>query len=155
MSNLDGYRNPYAPPTADLGGSDVSLHRRFAWKIYLLLMIVLMALLFAFEGAQWIQTADVIDLAVFAIATVGLFGFAYRRRIGSRTFWSMWLPVEVVWDFAVLLAIEPAGFAYRFPDGERTAVFSVETAVGVLLVLPLYIALYRYAFRSPELWAAV
>ena len=148
--NHEQGRNPYTPPGADLADLELTPGRRIGWKVYLWLMVTLSAIALALFG-QSMQTADLAALAVTAVALVGLFGLAYRRRIGSRFFWRLWLPCEVVWDLAVVLVLTPAGLANQFPGTPTSA---VEEVAGLAILLPLYVGLYRYAYRSRELWSA-
>ena len=81
---------------------------------------------------------------------VGVFGYAYSRPIGQRRWWVAWLPIQVSWDAFVTFVLGPQGLAYAMPDAEPLT--AAENLGAVLILVPLYSALYLYAFRSPQLW---
>lgn len=82
--------------------------------------------------ANWVLTA------VLLVAT---WGYALRRPIGPRHYWR---PAFWVLLFATLVTMVPAALSGR----------SALIVVGALLpfVVPAFVATYRYAYRSPELW---
>lgn len=78
---------------------------------------------------------------------VGVFGFAFSRTILNRRLWQIWLPGVVIWDSAVLTEEylhEPMAVDSWF--------ILAYVLVGVILVLPEYVALYLYGYRSNLLW---
>ena len=76
-----------------------------------------------------------------AALLTALWGYALQRRIGSAGYWRavFWL---VLFANAVMLVPVMLG------DG-TVAMF---TATLTLLIVPAYLAAYRYAYRSPDLW---
>jgi hypothetical protein len=84
--------------------------------------------------ANWVLTV------VLLVAT---WGYALRKPLGPRHYWR---PAFWVLLFATLVTILPAALAGR----------AAMIVVGVLLtfVAPAFVAAYRYAYRSPELWPA-
>jgi hypothetical protein len=72
-----------------------------------------------------------------------LWGFALRRRIGSERYWraAFWLVL-----FANSVMLIPVLLGDR-----AVALF---TAALTLLIVPAYVAAYRYAYRSSELWTS-
>ncbi len=142
--------SPYTPPSSGVTGQ-VPVGRRLGWKTYLWLLVAASALVFPVLGFGWMQLLDWMDLALTAVGMIGLFGFAYRRPVGSGAFWRRWLPFQLLWDAAIVLFIIPAGLAYQIPGEEPSS--AVENIVSFALLIPLYIALYRYGYRSPEIWS--
>ncbi len=154
MSHSGSDHNPFAAPGAELGVARPR-GRRIGWKIYLWVMVALLAALYASLGIAWMQPMDVIDFCAAGLGLVGLFGFAYRRRIGNRSLWRAWLPFQVLWDFAVVVILTPAGLASQLPGSEApSSAVSLENLVGLLVLVPLYAALYLYGHRSPKVWAS-
>ena len=76
-----------------------------------------------------------------AALLTALWGYALQRRIGSERYWRavFWL---VLFANAVMLVPVLLG-------GGAVAMF---TAALTLLIVPAYLAAYRYAYRSPDLW---
>ena len=151
--------NPYTPPSAELGGGRVEDDgsRRIGWKIFAFALLGLsVASLFLYEPG-WLQSADVLDLALSCVSLAGVFGYAFRRAFGARGFWAVWLPFQIVWDALFNFLLTPAGLAGSVPGedpmGTLETVF-VYLFVYTLICVPLYIALYRYAHRSSGLWAS-
>lgn len=72
-----------------------------------------------------------------------LWGFALRRRIGSERYWraAFWLVL-----FANSVMLIPVLLGDR-----AVALF---TAALTLLIVPAYVAAYRYAYRSSDLWTS-
>jgi len=151
MSHPEPDHNPFAAPGAELEMAGPR-RRRIGWKIYLFAMLGLLVPFYASMGVAWMQPMDIIDVCATSLGLVGLFGFAYRRRIGNRSFWRAWLPAQVLWDLALILILAPAGLANQFPDAEVSTTV-LEDLVGLLVLVPLYAALYLYGHRSSEVWA--
>ena len=78
-----------------------------------------------------------------AALLTALWGFALRRRIGSERYWraAFWLVL-----FANSVMLIPVLLGDR-----AVALF---TAGLTLLIVPAYLAAYRYAYRSAELWTS-
>jgi hypothetical protein len=76
-----------------------------------------------------------------AALLTALWGYALQHRIGSERYWraAFWL---VLFANAVMLVPVLLG-------GGAVAMF---TAALTLLIVPAYLAAYRYAYRSPDLW---
>ena len=91
---------------------------------------------------------DLLNSALFGMGLVGLWGYINDLRIGWRLFWVAFFvfsSAAVGYLLLVLLA-EPA----MRGDSEAWIIL----AVGVALAFPQWLAWWRYAFRSPHLWAA-
>ena len=144
-----GVDNPYRTPGS--AASPQAPGRRLLWKLYSWLIALAYALVFLAEGVRWMQALDVVDTGATAVGLAGLFAYAYRRRLASTAFWKGWLPLQVGWDLLVLLQLEPLGLMYQFAETDPSSAVA-DTIIGILLLLPLYFALFRYAFRSPEIW---
>jgi hypothetical protein len=124
------------------------MNPRRGWRIYFWIMAALLAVFvvvgFIKPGSE--PLLDVVDYLVSAFTLVGLFGYAYSRRIWSQGAWRVALPIVVIWEFV--------NTARGLTKGDLGNV--VEAAIYVALifaiVVPAYVALYRYGYRSPELW---
>jgi hypothetical protein len=79
--------------------------------------------------------------ALSAALLTALWGYALQRPIGSERYWRMafWLVL-----FANLVMLVPVLLA-----GGSVALV---TAGLTLLIVPAYLAAFRYAYRSPNVW---
>jgi hypothetical protein len=87
---------------------------------------------------------EILDYLVSAIGLIGLFGFAYRRRIWRRRIWMLWGVLLPVWSIVMGLWVYPR----QNGTGVQMMYFLV-----LPLAVPQYLALIRYGYRSPELWS--
>ena len=78
-----------------------------------------------------------------AALLTALWGYALQRRIGSEIYWrtAFWLVL-----FANAVMLIPVLL------GDRTV--AMFTAALTLLIVPAYLAAYRYAYRSTGLWTS-
>ncbi len=98
------------------------------------------------EAANISRAREVTALALgnwtlSAALLTALWGYALQRRIGSERYWRavFWL---VLFANAVMLVPVLLG----------SGAVAVFTAALTLLIVPAYLAAYRYAYRSPDLW---
>lgn len=116
-----------------------------AWTAYAAL---LSAAVVAGEVAN-LRTGGAVDFrtlanwVVTAVLLVATWGYALQRPFGSQRYWSgaSWVVLG-----ASLVTIVPAALA------GSTALIMV--AVLLPLVVPALYAMFRYAYRSPQVWAA-
>jgi hypothetical protein len=108
------------------------------WKFYFWLFSIVIA-------ASWIQLGfvkltahDIIDIPVTVLGLVGLFGFAYRRRIGFAVIWRVLSVAVLAWDIY-----------YNLQAGRTLTPF----ASVLLITAPCYVALVLYGYRSRSLWS--
>ena len=130
------------------------MHRRWYWKIYLLLWAGLLVAGGCLMFYRWDETepldrwTQLAAMPMYVVQIVGLYGFVYQRRIASPRVW-MWVIgvtlLELIWT-AYPIAVETE--AFLAPDWFLVAWASV----AITLSLPLLIGLCIYAFRSEQLW---
>ncbi len=121
------------------------------WKAYFWLMSLLLAVALALEFAEPsdVSLIDVIDYLSSGFSLIAVFGYAYSRALINPGTWRIWLPIVVVWDIVVLarqVVKEDIGF-----DAWTLAAMIV---FGSILVIPEYVAVYRYGNRRLALWAS-
>ena len=121
------------------------------WKIYFCCLTLLLAALYVLTFAYFLPNssasmniAHYFDLPISIAALVGLYGYAFRKRIGHPNFWKVWLVVIVLWDMFYNLVL--SGWTHL----ARVDMIIFLLVYGILL--PEYFALYMYGFRSDELW---
>ncbi len=144
-------KNPYQPPQAVLDQSITAIPGRRLWKVYFWFLFAVLLLgypiLFS-EGSP--QVLDIVDIVPTITGLVGLFAFAYTRKVGQRQFWSLFLPLIIVYDLVLDFILEPMGLVYQFARQEPTT--ATDLVLAYLFALPEYVALYLYAYRSPAVW---
>jgi hypothetical protein len=141
--------DPYRPPTSDLVMGQRA-PASWGWKLYFAVLALLLVGLLPELGVAWIQLPDALDFAVAGVGLVGLCGYAWGRAFGMPSFWRGWVVFQPLWDVFIALVASPRGWAQVVPDMEASSVG--EELFGLIVVVPLYIALFRYAFRSPDVW---
>ena len=109
------------------------------WKVYFWLVALLWVISITDITWQVLSLRDAINIPLSWIALVGVFGYAYRRKLISQNFWKFCFFLIVGWDVLYFSALT------EFTKGQ----------MGILLVLglPQYIALYLYGLRSTPLWS--
>jgi len=128
--------------------------QRRLWKGYFFLMVALtiggyVLPFFVPAEPSGEEFEDLVLLPLYIAQLVGLFGFAYWRAIGTRRIWK-WIFGATVLETAWMLY----GFIRETPPSELGSFFMIGLTVTIVpLVVLLFLALYSYAFRAPDLWA--
>jgi hypothetical protein len=143
--------NPFAPPAGaaeltDRPAGDVGWWwRPYCWLVLLSLGYAVVA------NLSQPNTLELVQIPVYAVGALGLTGYTYRRRRFGRRFWVAWFPLQLGVDL-----VEIALSMWGWTDG-GTRMMPARTAplwaVGLVFTMPLYVALFRYAFRSGALWS--
>lgn len=140
--------DPYKTPRSDVEIDEMPV-RALWWKIYFAVYVLLIIasvpdLLFV-EGAGFI---DWVYLLFLLASVTGLFGYVFMKRIVTP---QVWLPV--------LIAVFLADIAYPFVTGIDLSagmsgeVYLAASAIGWLLSLPNYVALYLYSKPGNPIWS--
>lgn len=130
--------NPYVPPKSDIRSG---ASRPIGWKIYACAVAAVQLLGFIVDLHK-VNLVELLDDGITAVAMVGLIGYAFRRRFLRRRFWMAWAILFPLSNAAVGMWIYP-----RQNTGTRMGYFA-----AMLLFLPQYWAVLRYAYRSRESW---
>ncbi len=106
------------------------------WKTYFWVITSLIIVGYASEGfsSYW----EIIDLPVLICALVGLFSYAYKKRIFNKIFWKSFLPIYIIWDLTYNLVLSP--------EYSEEPIETIVILIGLIIALLLYIALFKYAF---------
>jgi hypothetical protein len=121
------------------------------WKIYFWISIVLLMLYYPSAGLSRIW--EIINLVIDVLATVGLFGFCWEKKLFSKLFWKVFLPVCIIWAVVYSYFIPEPQKVYLAPDPEWFQL--VDIIFSATWNILLFVALYLYAFRRTELWEQV
>jgi len=94
-------------------------------------------------GGSRVDPRTLANWVLTAVLLVATWGYALHKPLGPRHYWR---PAFWVLLVATLVSIVPVALAGS----------AAMLVVGVLLpfVVPAFVAAYRYAYRSPELWPA-
>ena len=133
--------------------------KSIGWKIYLALFgIYLISMYIPIPAASYIAAFDYINIPVTLFSIVGLSGLAFNRRILLRKVWVYWFFGAVLWfivyEYYLRRLMLPAGL-----QRAGSHIFFIHSVSDLLVYLipaafrlPLFAALYIYAFRSDDLW---
>lgn len=115
-----------------------SVSRRVWWCLYAI-PITLLVVVAELSAVRRIGGLAVVDLLLSLPTLVAMHLHIWDRESLSPVFWKSYAFGFVVWDLAFNLWLQPAvdGHAFR-PDD----------LVAVVILLPLYVSLFRYAYRS-------
>jgi hypothetical protein len=140
--------DPYKTPESDV--EVITTISKTRWKVFFWMTLVLevLSIVLMIIDPDDSMPAMVIELIVYPILIIGLFGFAYDRKIFFRQFWSYKLPIGMAFDLYLYYDLD-----WAFESMEELY-FSIGliVVIGIPLALFQYLALYKYSFRSPEIW---
>lgn len=86
------------------------------------------------------------SLLIGGIALVGLYGYLRGTAIAAKWFWALYFfacSLICVFYLAKNLVMPP-------PEGRGLVLSGI--IFGIVVSLPLLLSLWRYAFRSPDIW---
>ena len=144
--------NPYQPPEADLSRADDGVRPAWGWRVFAVFLGVMLVLSLPFVALQGVQPVFIADVAMTCVSMVGLCGYAFHRRIGTQAFWRRWLPLAITWNVAYALVFPAIGLSVEPGEPPPSLVAGLMFAVPILV--PTYIGLFRYGYRSTEWWPA-
>lgn len=112
------------------------------WKIYCFALAAFLALMYAVVFTTAFRPLLIVDFMITAVSFLGLWGFAFRKPLGWRTFWRVLCFAFPAWDVLFNFGLSPSGGA------------PVRAIALVLLLffVPEYWALWKYGYKCPDLW---
>lgn len=127
----------------------------YFWFMAAYLMVTLAALLYRpakladarISPAMWAE--QLASHAFLIIGLVGVYGHLHALPILAPVFWQAFLVALGL--FAALQHRMPKTRLLRKTHGTRAVV--IASVVGVVLLVPMFLAVGRYGFGSPALWA--
>ena len=145
--------NPYAAPVAAPLATTQHLPKKMLWwKIFFWLLVMLegAAFIAIFLGDDSLAWDDTCEMVIYVFVIAGVFGFAYQRALFSELFWRCLIPLAALWDiFLIGKAVAEEWHQEYFFVG----VVIIAAVFGPVMFFQ-YLALYKYAFQSPQLWIA-
>lgn len=115
------------------------------FKFYFCLLIIfyLVAIVLTIGDEEPISYFDGFDLIVGLVTMVGIFGYAYSKKILNAFFWKCYLPLIVIWDGYNLYDLIVSDSDLLTEDfGIWFLVFM--SFIFVVLLVPSYVAIYLY-----------
>jgi WD40 repeat protein len=121
------------------------------WKIYFWalagLLLIAFFRLFYTGPTMW----EIMDLVISTLAIAGLYGFAHRKQLIRKSFWKVWVFVIVSWDIAYNIVL--TGLLGVTSQGQVAQELGLSCiGLSLLVLVPMYVALYLYGYRSDSLW---
>lgn len=133
-------------PNPESGANAESGWQSFFW-FNLVLQIGSVPVYFSMDKYNYINLA--LDVIVSPLLLLAIYGFAYKKRV---------MPIIAVYCTILLSLIFDSHSVVNFDFGPLRDL-SLDFIVVILLFGALYyfqyLCLYRYAFKSPELWNKV
>ena len=124
------------------------------WKIYFWITVgeLLLQFLGLFVNPGTHIATQIVVFFIFAIAVIGMYGYAFQKRIFSQLFWQYFTGIYVLIDLIYLIyaafshapVISSLSFLEVYPN---PALFDV--LVGVAIDIPLIYAMYRLTKDEP------
>lgn len=144
--------NPYTAPAAELESPHQLPRKKTGWKIFFWIFLCLVCLSFWYVISD--ADSSIIDkvgeVIVYTLMTLGLFGFAYNKKIFTMHFWRYFIPFAIVWDIYTLVI---QGWNMFSENNMVVYIFIGIILAGLGLVLFFqYFGLYKYAYQSREIW---
>jgi hypothetical protein len=120
---------------------------RNGWKIYFWFVAALLALkyvsIFFIDESFYKYLTRPIPIVPLA----GLYGYAYQKTIIGAVFWKIWFFLVLI-----LEVVYQINFGREILSQQDIAFAITIRSILFVVMLPEYIALYFYAFKSQELW---
>ena len=125
-----------------------SKYKTVLWSVYLAIMAC-NAILGLVDLPQ--KPIEYIGVVASFIWCIGLFGFIFQRRILHRIFWRIWFSLILVAAASAFTFITFTVFT-NITQSHKQLLFY---GAGLILLFPMYYALYTYAYRSPSVWQSI
>lgn len=113
------------------------------WKIYFYFM-TLIYILYLFQRIINPTFVGWIDMLVNTLTLIALFGFSFNKKTLFKKFWQA--------AFFVCIAIEMYNISRNLPKIFENNALVVFASVLCIMIIPIYIATFMYAFRKNALW---
>jgi len=143
--------------------NEIRIERSIFWKIYFWLIVCVsiwgLSFTLSHENSGLIE---IIDIPMGLIATIGLFGYVFSKRIYKQSFW-----ICFFWIFLAYSLVSPFLSEIEFspPDdpelsaAENKFINTFSMIFSFVLIIPLflpsYIGLLLYALPSNKLWKKI
>jgi hypothetical protein len=124
------------------------------WRVYSVVLALFLLPAYSVIMKASPGIFDYVDMIVSVGALMGFIGFAYEFRIISMSLWKFYFFLVIGWDVFYNIFISMIfDLAVHLPNEEKTSWIGV--AVSFALIVPEYVALFLYGFKSEPLWEGV
>jgi len=142
---------------------EIRIERSIFWKIYFWLIVCVsiwgLSFTLSHENSGLIE---IIDIPMGLIASIGLFGYVFSKRIYKQSFWICFFGVYLAYSLVSPFLSE---IEFSTPDdpelsaAENKFINTFSTILSFVLIIPLflpaYIGLLLYALPSNKLWKKI
>jgi hypothetical protein len=121
---------------------------RFLWKGYFiaLSLMQLQGIVKGITPRFW----DIFDLVLSSFFMIGLFGYAWRKRIFNKAIWQGSFLINIVWSIIYLFIVR---VGIKSADGTIELMSDPWViSISIVLMFPSFISLYFYGFKSNKIW---
>ena len=120
------------------------------WKIFFWFLFGMEVLSLSMMVLDRDPVVEIIsEVIVYSLVLLGVFGYAYSRRLLNRLVWKSIIPVALIYDAYGLASVDYSGIETAW---ELVFLLTfVAITLGPILIMQ-YITLFRYAYRSTRLW---
>jgi hypothetical protein len=135
--------------------NEIKIERSILWKMYFVLLVCLSALGAGLTYSEEnFGIIEIIDISMTLIATIGLFGYVFSKRIHKQSFWFSFFWVYLVFSFVspFLSEIEFLSDDPELSDTENKIGNIFGVVFAITFSLPAYIGLLFYGLPSNKLW---
>lgn len=140
--------DPYKTPQSDLEISQPVSKTK--WKVFFWIVIILeiISIVSMINDPEETILEIIFESVVYFMIILGLFGFAYNKRIFFSKLWVSMIPVGLTYDIYSIYTLD-----MTFESTEEIYFVIAFTAVLIIpLVFFQYYALYKYSLKSPAIW---
>lgn len=119
--------------------------KKFIWKAYffIVFLFTLGSVPTSTEEFSAWDLLDSINLIFGILGCIGLAGFVFQKKIGSFSFWKIFLPLLIIWDILLRCILIPSLGEVVFTASEW-----IITALAIAWFLPQYYAIYHFAYKG-------
>jgi hypothetical protein len=144
--------NLYAPPESVIEDKK-SNKPNILWKLYFWLILVLEILDIISEILAPTKPGYdfILDILIYPITIVGIFGFVYQKKILFKRFWLVWLPILFSYDIYGISTFIKDIF-YESKVSLPPIFIMISVTIIIVLLFFQYMALLTYALKSKHLW---
>ena len=140
--------NPYQSPTSDLGDQEV-LRYSIIWKMYFFFITLLS--IFGFTVLYFdpnFGLVEILSIILFIPATIGLFGYIFRKKILNPKLWNLFFLGYIAWSILYIFVSEIDQQA-----GMSEMEYIISMTIGWVLSIPGYLALFYYGRITCSIWS--